>query len=199
MPDNVRPTGLANVDGAIAATARAGNNHTLRGQDRNNFAPRVGFAYSPWESNRMVVRGGFGVFFDRPSAAFINTVFSNYPFLREIEITVPSGNVPIADAFAAQPTTLPLSNWLPFRIVRASGRGGTYVIRDNTGGQPARNTTAPGNIAETSSFAPSPRPKPLTSTVELGLQSEVGIYCSRSATSARAAQTLRRRLNQGYD
>jgi hypothetical protein len=29
--------------------------------DRNNFAPRVGFAYTPW--SRMVVRGGYGVFY----------------------------------------------------------------------------------------------------------------------------------------
>ena len=29
--------------------------------DRNNFAPRVGFAYTPW--SRLVVRGGYGVFF----------------------------------------------------------------------------------------------------------------------------------------
>ena len=33
VPANVQNTGLGNVDGAIAATARAGNNHTLRGQD----------------------------------------------------------------------------------------------------------------------------------------------------------------------
>ena len=29
--------------------------------DRNNFAPRIGFAYTPW--SRVVVRGGYGVFF----------------------------------------------------------------------------------------------------------------------------------------
>jgi carboxypeptidase family protein len=29
--------------------------------DRNNFAPRIGFAYTPW--TRMVVRGGYGVFY----------------------------------------------------------------------------------------------------------------------------------------
>lgn len=157
VPDNVRPTGLANVDGAIAATALAGNNHTLNGQDTNNFAPRIGFAYSPLDSNRLVIRGGFGIFFDRPSAAFINTVFSNYPFLREIEITVPSGNVPYENAFRAQPTTLPLNNWLPFRIVRGSGTSGTYVIRDNTGvtadarGNPTIGANL-GNIAETFEF-----------------------------------------------
>ena len=29
--------------------------------DRNNFAPRIGFAYTPW--TKMVVRGGYGVFY----------------------------------------------------------------------------------------------------------------------------------------
>jgi hypothetical protein len=29
--------------------------------DRNNFAPRIGFAYAPWE--RWVVRGGYGIFY----------------------------------------------------------------------------------------------------------------------------------------
>src|SRR5688572_7556604 len=157
VPGNVQNTGLANVDGAIAATAKAGNNHTLNGQDTNNFAPRVGFAYSPLDSNRLVIRGGYGIFYDRPSAAFINTVFSNYPFLREIEITVPSGNVPYDNAFAAQRTALPLNNWLPFRIVRGSGAAGTYVIRDNTGvttdarGNPTVGANL-GNIAETFEF-----------------------------------------------
>jgi hypothetical protein len=154
VPGNVNATGLANVDAAVAATRRASNNHTLSGQDLNNFAPRIGFAYSPFESNRFVVRGGYGLFYDRPSAAFINTVFSNYPFLREVEITVPSGNVPIATAFSAQPTALGLNQWLPFRVTRTSGAGGSYVIRDNTGvTRDARgNATPPGNIAETFEF-----------------------------------------------
>src|SRR5688572_3537081 len=154
IPANVQTTGLANVDGAIAATARAANNHTLNGQDRNNFAPRIGFAYSPLSDNRMVIRGGYGLFYDRPSAAFINTIFSNYPFLREIEITVPSGNVPITSAFTQQPTSLALSSWLPFRLTRTAGAAGTYVIRDNTGvtRDPRLNITPPGNIAETFEF-----------------------------------------------
>ena len=154
IPASVESTGLANVDGAIAATARVDNDHTLRGQDLNNVAPRIGFAYQPFDTSRMVIRGGYGVFYDRPSAALINTIFSNYPFLRELEITVPSGNVPFANAFSQQPTTLPLSSWLPFRLQRGSGTGGTYVIRDNTGvTRDARlNVTPPGNIAETFEF-----------------------------------------------
>jgi len=33
--------------------------------DHNNVAPRFGFAYQPRSSNNMVVRGGFGVFYDQ--------------------------------------------------------------------------------------------------------------------------------------
>ena len=130
IPNNVRSTGNSVVDGAITATQVAQNGHTLNGQDTNNFAPRVGLAYQA--SDRLVFRGGYGMFYDRPSAAFINTVFSNYPFLREVEITVPSGNVAIATAFSGVPTTLSLNQWLPFRIIRGSGASGTYQIRDNT-------------------------------------------------------------------
>ncbi len=33
--------------------------------DRNNFAPRLGFAYQPTNKEDLVVRGGFGVFYDQ--------------------------------------------------------------------------------------------------------------------------------------
>ncbi|HEY5884514.1 MAG TPA: carboxypeptidase-like regulatory domain-containing protein [Pyrinomonadaceae bacterium] len=207
VPNNVRPTGLANVDAAIATTARAGNDHTLNGQDLNNFAPRIGFAYSPLDSNRMVVRGGFGLFFDRPSASFINTVFSNYPFLREIEITVPSGNVPYANAFGAQPTTLPLSNWLPFRITRGSGAGGSYVIRDNTGvGFDPRGTATspPGNIAETFEFRGVDRDlkTPFVQQWNLGVQYEVtkNLMFEARYVGTRGQNLLQAlAFNQGFD
>ncbi len=206
VPANVQNTGLANVDGAIAVTTRASTNHTLQGQDLNNFAPRVGFAYSPLGTNKMVIRGGYGLFYDRPSAAFINTIFSNYPFLRELEITVPSGNVPITAAFSQQPTTLPLSSWLPFRVTRASGTGGTYVIRDNTGvtRDPRLNVTPPGNIAETFEFRAIDRDlkTPYVQQLNLGVQYEL---TKNLLFEARYVHTTGRNLlqalafNQGFD
>lgn len=34
--------------------------------DRNNFGPRIGFAYRPFGSGKTVLRGGFGIFFAHP-------------------------------------------------------------------------------------------------------------------------------------
>lgn len=45
--------------------------------DKNNFSPRVGFAWSPFESRRTVVRGSFGMFYDRlPLRALANALLS---------------------------------------------------------------------------------------------------------------------------
>ena len=73
---------------------------------------------------KMVVRGGYGIFYDRPSAAFINTVFSNYPFLREQEVTFPASAVPLNGAWSQQDPTFPFNQYLPNRIVRTAGADG---------------------------------------------------------------------------
>jgi len=45
--------------------------------DRNNFSPRVGFAWSPFESRRTVVRASYGLFYDRvPLRALANALLS---------------------------------------------------------------------------------------------------------------------------
>ncbi len=54
--------------------------------DRNNFAPRVGFAYSPKKlgghefDNKLVLRGGFGVSYNRIFNNILSNVRGNTPF-----------------------------------------------------------------------------------------------------------------------
>ncbi len=139
------------------------NGHTLKGQDWNNVAPRLGFAWTADRTGKTVIRGGYGMFYDRPSSAFINTVFSNYPFLREQEVTFPSRAVPMNSAWSQQDPQLGFNNYLPNRVVRAIGATGTYEIRDGTsvtrGADGTPNRTDPltgqpilGNVAETFEF-----------------------------------------------
>lgn len=216
VPSNVAATGVQIVDTAIGVTQVASNKHTLNGQDLNNFAPRVGVAYSV--NDRLVIRGGYGLFYDRPSAAFINTVFSNYPFLREVEITVPNGNVPIATAFSGVPTNVPLNQWLPFRIVRSSGATGSYAIRDNTPvfvdsrGTPQGAGCNPltgvncvrGNIAETFEFRAIDRNlrTPYVHQWNVGAQYEIArnlLFEARYIGTAGKNLLVATALNQGFD
>ena len=147
VPWHAGTTGIGQVDAAIAAAPRTDTRHTLAGEDLNNFAPRLGFAFTPLSGARWAVRGGYGIFYDRPSAAFMNTVFSNYPYLREVEITRPSATVPIQNAFAGQFVNGQAPNfnaWFPFRLTYSSSSRG-YTIFDNT-------NAIPGNPAETLEF-----------------------------------------------
>ncbi|HEY0320838.1 MAG TPA: carboxypeptidase regulatory-like domain-containing protein [Pyrinomonadaceae bacterium] len=64
----------------------------LYNPDRNNFGPRVGFAYSPniksfgklLSQDRMVIRGGFGIFYDRIFLNELTGVRGNPPFFARI-------------------------------------------------------------------------------------------------------------------
>jgi len=62
---------------AFEASARAEvRNTNLWNKDLNNFAPRIGFAWDTMGNQKIVVRSGFGMFYDR----LYNNVFENIRF-----------------------------------------------------------------------------------------------------------------------
>lgn len=58
----IRPAGLAPPRGGLVFANRNGTARANKDADNNNFAPRVGLAYQV--TSRLVVRSGFGVFFN---------------------------------------------------------------------------------------------------------------------------------------
>ncbi|MEW6732073.1 MAG: TonB-dependent receptor [Acidobacteriota bacterium] len=94
-----RPAGIGNLDsnfffgggndffanvtngGFVPTDLAAGSlQDRLYGKDTNNFAPRIGFAYDLRGQGRTVVRGSYGIFYDRVLNRLIENVRFNPPF-----------------------------------------------------------------------------------------------------------------------
>ena len=65
---------ITNPDAGLAAL---GIDTGQVNRDNNNFGPRLGFAWNPLKSEKMVVRGGYGIFFARTPAIMLATATSN--------------------------------------------------------------------------------------------------------------------------
>jgi outer membrane receptor protein involved in Fe transport len=105
----------------VVEASNAGYSNRLLATDKNNWAPRLGFAYRI--QDRTVLRGGYGVYYDNsvPAAALGATV----PFLiNEIPFQNPTNNpvvvlprvFPAAGAAGPNTITLPLANRPDLRI-----------------------------------------------------------------------------------
>jgi hypothetical protein len=74
----------ANVyDVVTRSLVRVGTNGVPRSgfePDRNNFAPRVGFAWTIGEDEKTVLRGGYGVYYDQSPLAPSEALYFNSPF-----------------------------------------------------------------------------------------------------------------------
>ncbi len=74
--------------------------------DRNNVAPRVGFAWQVPKVERLVLRGGYGIYYDRPSGSFKSDLQLSAPFFIYQNVPAP---LDMADPY-------PRLNINPFQI-----------------------------------------------------------------------------------
>ena len=74
----------------------------LNSVDPNNFAPRIGFAYQPLNSGRLVLRGGYGIYFSRPSTAYVATSI-NAPPMYTVRRSPNGATIPFSDPFFPLP------------------------------------------------------------------------------------------------
>ncbi len=49
-------------------------------RDLNNFGPRIGFAFKPLDSDKVVMRGGYGIYYDRMNSRLFNSQVFNAPY-----------------------------------------------------------------------------------------------------------------------
>ena len=88
--------------GGNLATAQVRVVNELYERDKNNFAPRFGFAYSPnWNrfgmmNGRSVIRGGFGIAYNRLPVAPLNNARGNPPFFARYNICCGFPDTPFA-------------------------------------------------------------------------------------------------------
>ena len=123
-----------NVPGDSPGKVAASNR--LYQPDNHNFGPRVGFAYNPkMFSNRLVLRGGFGVFYNRLPEQVFDNIRQNPPFTAAISdccgtSTAPNDNGLVQYTLGASksPSSFPANpNWAVGIDPRTGGLLGSGV------------------------------------------------------------------------
>jgi Carboxypeptidase regulatory-like domain/TonB dependent receptor len=87
-----------------------GSKSLLKHTDLLNFAPRVGFAYSLLPSEKIVARGGYGIFYSRPTFQYASQVATMPP---GYVLGVRNNGARLADPFFAVPAQEEFPTFVP--------------------------------------------------------------------------------------
>jgi len=123
----------------INDSARISNTTVVRNNawfspDRNNFAPRIGFAWDLKGDGRTAIRGNYGVFFDRQIGATVSATDGNTPGFSSLAETFPNQvlgadnragvAIPLTPAPAAPIVSLPVNRSFTTTVLNPKLRTG---------------------------------------------------------------------------
>ena len=203
----------ANIyDVATRSLVQVGTNGVPRSgfeADKNNFAPRVGFAWTIGEDESTVLRGGYGIYYDQSPLAPAEALYFNSPFFdNNIFFSLPGLPLTLNDPFPSFfPFPLPdsalsiqrdlrtgyMHHW-NFNVERKIGSAtvievayvgskGTKLLTARDINQPQPSVLPPGLP-----FVPRPDPR----------FDDINLLESRANSNYNALQTrLQRRLSRG--
>ena len=103
---------LTNFDfttGTAVQAAQGGVSRSTYNADKNNFAPRIGFSWDPFNNGKWSLRGGYGVFYD---IVVINTMLGlrlNPPFFEVDALPNDPANPILLEQTFANPAALQLN------------------------------------------------------------------------------------------
>ncbi|MGH9844812.1 MAG: hypothetical protein ACREEM_39350, partial [Blastocatellia bacterium] len=98
------PAGVTQLDGKLV----------VKGDGQNAFAPRVGFAWQVLpNSNRLALRGGYGIYYSRLSVQTPFQFIGNQPFARTLA-TPPGGVASFSNPFSPFPALSDFPIFIPY-------------------------------------------------------------------------------------
>lgn len=94
--------------------------------DQNNFAPRVGFTWSPFKDGRTIIRGGAGIFYEWFADEIFGEILSTNG-QQQLDLVISNPGFPDPFTSGAR-IVLP-----PSHLQRASGLSNPYVVQSSWG------------------------------------------------------------------